>query len=97
MTGSAWLCAGGFVVNAARRGGGGERLVPYVEETGARVPAGAVVSVIAFTVLLSVVAHGLTADPLARRHGPRLVVPAGGPDDPPIPPVAEHRLIRRAS
>ena len=39
-----------------------------------------VVSVIAFTVLLSVLAHGLTADPLARRYGPRLTstpCPAG--------------------
>ncbi len=60
-------------------------------------PAGAVVSVIAFTVLLSVVAHGLTADPLARRYGPRLAIPADGPDDPSIPPMPERRLIRRAS
>ena len=33
------------------------------------------ITVIAFTVLLSVVAHGLTANPLARRYGPRLAVP----------------------
>ncbi len=60
-------------------------------------PAGAVVSVIAFTVLLSVVAHGLTADPLAHRYGPRLASTAGGPDDPGIPQMPERRLIRRAS
>jgi len=59
-------------------------------------PAGAAVSVIALTVLLSVVAHGLTADPLARRYGPRLAIPAGGPDDPPIAQMPARRLIRRA-
>jgi NhaP-type Na+/H+ or K+/H+ antiporter len=59
-------------------------------------PAGAVVSVIAFTVLLSVVAHGLTADPLARRYGPRLAIPTAGPDDPPILQMPERRLIRRS-
>jgi NhaP-type Na+/H+ or K+/H+ antiporter len=60
-------------------------------------PASTAVSVIAFTVLLSVIAHGVTADPLARRYGPRLAVPAGEPDDQPAPPVSERRLIRRAS
>ena len=58
--------------------------------------ADAAVSVIAFTVLLSVVAHGLTADPLARRYGPGLASTAGGPDDPAIPHMPERRLIRRA-
>ena len=58
--------------------------------------ADAAVSVIAFTVLLSVVAHGLTADPLARRYGPSLAITAGGPDDPAIPQMPERRLIRRA-
>ena len=60
-------------------------------------PASAAVSVIAFTVLLSVIAHGVTADPLARRYGPRLAIPAGEPDDQPIPHVPPRRLIRRAS
>jgi NhaP-type Na+/H+ or K+/H+ antiporter len=59
--------------------------------------AGPAVSVIAFTVLLSVVAHGLTADPLAHRYGPRLAITAGGPDDPGIPQMPERRLTRRAS
>jgi sodium/hydrogen antiporter len=60
-------------------------------------PASTAVSVIAFTVLLSVIAHGVTADPLARRYGPRLAIPAGEPDDQPALPVSERRLIRRAS
>jgi len=59
--------------------------------------ADAAVSVIAFTVLLSVVAHGLTADPLAHRYGPRLAITAGGPDDPGIAQMPERRLIRRAT
>ena len=44
----------------------------------AKPAARPVVTVIAFTVLLSVLAHGLTADPLARRYGPRLTPPPGG-------------------
>jgi len=58
--------------------------------------AGSAVSVIAFTVLLSVVAHGVTADPLARRYGP-LGPAAVGIDDAGIPQPPERRLIRRAS
>ena len=129
----------------------GERLVPYVEETGALVsllvwlafgaiavvpavenltwqkvlyavlsltvirmvpvalafallaledigkPAASAVSVMAFTVLLSVVAHGLTANPLAHRYGPRLAITPGRPDDAGEPPLPARRLIRRAS
>jgi NhaP-type Na+/H+ or K+/H+ antiporter len=37
------------------------------------------VAVITVTVLLSVIAHGATADPLARRLGPRLAPDAGAP------------------
>ena len=55
------------------------------------------VSVIAFTVLLSVVAHGLTANPLARRYGPRLAITPGRPDDAGVPPLPARRLVRRAS
>lgn len=53
------------------------------------------VAVIAFTVLLSVVLHGITADPLARRYGPRLA-PAPGcePAEADLPPLPERRLIR---
>jgi sodium/hydrogen antiporter len=54
------------------------------------------VDVIAITVLLSVVAHGATADPLARRFGPRLARAAVGPEHADMPDVPERRLIRRA-
>ena len=54
------------------------------------------VSVIAFTVLLSVVAHGLTANPLAHRYGPRLAITQGRPDDAGVPPLPARRLVRRA-
>ncbi|MGD0374470.1 MAG: cation:proton antiporter [Streptosporangiaceae bacterium] len=67
-----------------------------LEELGQRV-AGAAVSVIGFTVLLSVIVHGVTADPLARRYGPRLALAAGSADDAGMAPLPERRLIRRAS
>jgi sodium/hydrogen antiporter len=54
---------------------------------------GPAVEVIAVTILLSVVLHGASAEPLARRYGPRLV-PAG---DASVPELPERRLIRRAS
>ncbi|MEU3075465.1 cation:proton antiporter [Streptomyces laurentii] len=56
------------------------------------------VTAIAFTVLLSVLAHGLSADPLAKRYGPRLATPQGPPAGPStsVPPaeIPERRLIR---
>jgi NhaP-type Na+/H+ or K+/H+ antiporter len=52
------------------------------------------VALITIIVLLSVVAHGVTADPLARRFGPRLA--AAGAEHAGIPDVPERRLIRRA-
>ena len=55
-----------------------------------------VVSVIAFTVLLSVLAHGLTADPLARRYGPRLTPPSGAATPAGLAEIPERRLIRRS-
>jgi sodium/hydrogen antiporter len=55
------------------------------------------VSVISFTILLSVVAHGLTANPLARRYGPRIAMTAGAPEDDAAQPLPPRRLIRRAS
>ena len=61
-------------------------------ETAAR-PA---IAVIAFTVLLSVIAHGLTADPLAKRYGPRLGVAAGLVAAARLGPVPERWLIRRS-
>ena len=59
--------------------------------------AGHAVSVIGLTVLLSVIVHGATADPLARRYGPRIALPAGTADDATMPRLPERRLIRRAS
>ena len=59
-------------------------------------PAEPAITVIAFTVLLSVILHGLTANPLARRYGPRLAIPSGGPDDAEAQPLSARRLIRRA-
>jgi NhaP-type Na+/H+ or K+/H+ antiporter len=52
------------------------------------------VAVITITVLLSVIAHGATADPLARRFGPRLAPAAGAPEHIGLTDVPERRLIR---
>jgi len=61
----------------------------------APAPARPAFSVIAFTVLLSVLAHGLSADPLASRYGARLAPApgAGGPAG--LSDIPERRLIRR--
>jgi NhaP-type Na+/H+ or K+/H+ antiporter len=59
--------------------------------------AGQAVAVIAVTVLLSVIAHGASADPLARRYGPSLATAPGGADDAALSQLPERRLIRRAS
>jgi NhaP-type Na+/H+ or K+/H+ antiporter len=67
-----------------------------LEELG-QGPGGPAIAVIGFTVLLSVVAHGVTADPLARRYGPSMTRALGPGDDPGTPPPPERRLIRRAS
>jgi NhaP-type Na+/H+ or K+/H+ antiporter len=72
-----------------------------LEDLGQHV-AGPAVAVIAVTVLLSVIAHGVTADPLARGYGPRVALAAGGSDDLrsdglETPQLPERRLIRRAS
>jgi NhaP-type Na+/H+ or K+/H+ antiporter len=55
------------------------------------------VAVIAVTVLLSVLVHGASADPLARRYGPRLVPAAGRADEDRMPELPERRIIRRKS
>ncbi|KOG26618.1 MULTISPECIES: cation:proton antiporter [Streptomyces] len=52
-------------------------------------------TVIAFTVLLSVLAHGLTADPLAKRYGSRLAPPQEVPAPAAPADIPERRLIRR--
>ena len=53
-------------------------------------------AVIAFTVLLSVVAHGLTAEPLARRYGARLSPGEHRAGAAGLAPVPERRLVRRS-
>ncbi len=54
------------------------------------------IAVITVTVLLSVLAHGATADPLARRLGPR-IAPGDDTDRTGLPEIPERRLIRRAT
>ena len=66
-----------------------------LEELGEQA-AGSAVTVIAFTVMLSVLAHGLTAEPLARRYG-RLRPAEAAADEPDVAQLPERRLIRRAS
>ena len=56
--------------------------------------AGPAVAIITFTVLLSVITHGATADPLARWYRRRFVPPGGSADDAGISPPPERRLIR---
>jgi len=65
-----------------------------LETLGAR-DARPVTTVIAFTVLLSVIAHGLTAEPLARRYGPKLSAGGGTAGAAPLTPVPVRRLLRR--
>ena len=66
-----------------------------LEELGEHA-AGSAVTVIAFTVMLSVLAHGLTAEPLARRYG-RLRPAEADAGEPDVAQLPERRLIRRAS
>ena len=66
-----------------------------LEELGGRA-AGHAVAVITVTVLLSVVAHGATADPLAARYARLLARPADGHAGADVPGMPERRLIRRA-
>jgi NhaP-type Na+/H+ or K+/H+ antiporter len=53
------------------------------------------VAVITITVLLSVVAHGATADPLATRYAQHLARQPGQRAGAEIPGIRERRLIRR--
>jgi sodium/hydrogen antiporter len=55
-----------------------------------------VLTVIAFTVLLSVLAHGLTADPLASRYGFRLTLPPATAAPAGLAEIPARRLIRRS-
>ena len=52
-------------------------------------------TVIAFTVLLSIVAHGLSAGPLASRYGPRLTRPPGAAGPVRLAEIPAGPLIRR--
>ena len=54
-------------------------------------------AVITITVVLSVVAHGATADPLANLYARHLARQAGRPAEAEIPGIPERRLIRRTS
>jgi NhaP-type Na+/H+ or K+/H+ antiporter len=65
-----------------------------LEDLGGKV-AGTAVAVIAVTVLLSVIAHGASAEPLARRYGPTLAPAASGGDQVVTPEMPTRRLIRR--
>jgi NhaP-type Na+/H+ or K+/H+ antiporter len=67
-----------------------------LEELGGTAARGAV-AVITITVLLSVVAHGVTADPLATRYAKLLPHPADGGGDAAMPDVPDRRLIRRTA
>jgi NhaP-type Na+/H+ or K+/H+ antiporter len=59
--------------------------------------AGRAVAVIAITVLLSVLVHGATAEPLATRYAKRLVHRAAGGPGALMPDMPDRRLIRRSS
>jgi NhaP-type Na+/H+ or K+/H+ antiporter len=67
-----------------------------LEELGGAT-AGRAVSVITITVLLSVVAHGATAEPLAARYAKLLSGRASGPAATSAPGIPDRRLIRRNS
>jgi NhaP-type Na+/H+ or K+/H+ antiporter len=59
--------------------------------------AGRAVAVIAVTVVLSVVVHGATAEPLAARYARRLAQRVAGSPGVPMPDMPDRRLVRRSS
>ena len=67
-----------------------------LEELG-RPAAGRAVAVITITVVLSIVAHGATAEPLATRYANRLARPAAGDTVAQLPDMPDRRLIRHAT
>jgi len=67
-----------------------------LEELG-RPTAGPAVAVITITVVISVVAHGATAEPLATRYASRLARSAAGGAGAQPPDVPDRRLIRRTA
>jgi NhaP-type Na+/H+ or K+/H+ antiporter len=66
-----------------------------LEDLGEHVARPAV-TVIAVTVLLSVIAHGTSAEPLARRYGTQLAPTASGAGPAGLPEMPTRRLTRRA-
>jgi NhaP-type Na+/H+ or K+/H+ antiporter len=66
-----------------------------LEDLGGKV-ADTAVAVIAVTVLLSVITHGASAEPLARRYGPKLAPAPRGGGQVVTPEMPTRRLIRRA-
>jgi sodium/hydrogen antiporter len=67
-----------------------------LEELGSHA-AGHAVAVVTITVLLSAIAHGATADPLATRYARLLARSAAGPAGAEVEGMPERRLIRRAA
>ena len=67
-----------------------------LEELGSPT-AGRAVAIIAITVVLSVVVHGATAEPLAIRYAKRLADRAAGSADVQMSDMPHRRLIRRSS
>jgi NhaP-type Na+/H+ or K+/H+ antiporter len=67
-----------------------------LEELG-RPTAGPAVAVITITVVISIVAHGATAEPLATRYANRLARPAAADTEAQLPDVPDRRLIRHTS
>jgi sodium/hydrogen antiporter len=67
-----------------------------LEELGSST-ADRAVAVITITVLLSVVAHGATAEPLAALYAKRLAHRVAGGHGTPVPDMPDRRLIRRSS
>jgi NhaP-type Na+/H+ or K+/H+ antiporter len=67
-----------------------------LEELG-RPVAGPAVAVITITVVISIVAHGATAEPLARRYANRVARAAAGDTGIQPPDVPDRRLIRHAT
>jgi NhaP-type Na+/H+ or K+/H+ antiporter len=59
--------------------------------------AGRAVAVIALTVVISVVVHGATAEPLAARYARSLAHPADGHGAAQMPDMPDRRLIRRTA
>jgi sodium/hydrogen antiporter len=67
-----------------------------LEELG-KATAQPALSAIGVTVVLSVIAHGITAEPLAKRYGPRLSPALAGAGAATAPEVPTRRLARKAS